>query len=436
MDEIFHFFLFNREEGNKSSSFASWTGMECGRVISVLGRRVVSRGPNCRIGELLLARTPDGNLVRCLVEGFEGFHIQTIALDNPDGLACGNGIYGTGRPISLSAGPHLKGELMDGMGCPADGSNPAQGKSFYPTMHPNGQRLALFSFKRKFQTGLRCIDTLMPLAAGQRVSFQSSTTSPGLTSKTLSMMARYSSASVVVFGLVGTSRRRLAELVASLEPQARAKSAIFAAPSDRGAGERYHCVYAATAAAEYFRDQGEEVLLIIDCLRAWQESYLELSLQIPQPARVSLEGVPLSRLVERAGPRPQGSITAIYTVRGPATTLTRNLEDLVDGRICLTGEMESMGVYPPIDILNSHSRPSQQFLSPRQLRMISSFQWVMRYYQRNRQLIQVGALFKGLSERSDQALDKVERCWSFLRQGINEPSSEEEDMQRLAQCVR
>jgi flagellar biosynthesis/type III secretory pathway ATPase len=374
-------------------------------------------------------------MVRCLVEGFEGFQIQTVALDSPDGLARGNAVYGTGRPISLSAGPHLKGGLLDGMGGPADGSVPIQSESLYPTMLPRGQRLTLFPFKRKFQSGLRCIDTLMPLAAGQRVSLQSNTTSPGLTAKTLSMMARYSSAGVVVFGLIGTSRRRVAELLASLEPQARAKSAIFAAPSDRGAGERYHCVYAATAAAEYFRDLGEDVLLIVDCLKAWQESYLELSLQIPQPTRISLEGVPLSRLVERAGPRPRGSITAIYSIRGAATTLTRSLEELADGRICLSGEMEGIGIYPPIDVLNSHSRPSQQFLSPRQLRMVSSFQWVMRYYQRNRQLIQVGALFKGLSERSDQALDKVERCWSFLRQGINEPSCEEEDLRRLAQCV-
>lgn len=409
--------------------------MECGRVVSVLGRRVVSQGPNCRIGELLLARTPDGNLVRCLVEGFEGFHIQMTALDGPGGLACGNPIYGTGRPISLSAGPHLRGRLMDGMGCPPDGPTAVLGESFYPTMQPQGQRLSLFSFKRRFQSGLRCVDTLMPLAAGQRVLLQSEATSPGLTSKTLAMMARYSSASVIVFGLVGTTRRRLGDLLASLEPDARKKSSIFAAPSDRDAGERYHCVYAATAAAEYFRDQGEDVLLIVDCLRAWQEAYLELSLQIPQPSRVSLEGVPLSRLVERAGPRPQGSITAVYSVRGPVGSLNRSLEELADGRICLTGEMEGMGVYPPVDILKSHSRASQQFLSPRQLRMISSFQWVMRYYQRNRQLIQVGALFKGLSEHSDRALDKVERCWSFLRQGVNEPSCEEEDLRRLAQCI-
>jgi flagellar biosynthesis/type III secretory pathway ATPase len=408
--------------------------MEQGRILKVRGHRLQSLGPLCRIGDLVIAQTADGRFVRCLAEGFDGGHIHLLALDETSGLGYGDPLYSTGRPVSLSVGPGLRGCLLDGFGQRVEGTV-MMSRATYPTMMPRIQRRLPLPLVRKFHTGVRSIDALLTLAIGQRVLFQSFSSCPSLLQKTTSMMARYGGAQTVVFGLIGLKQREIRNLTSLLDTTASSRCVIFSAPSEASAGERFHCAYAATTAAEYFRDQGEDVLLVLDSLEQWQRAYCELSLLSPKQAGLMLRGATLAQLIERAGRRPVGSITGVYCVRGAGGDLSREVGDLVEGRVLFTRDMESLGVYPPIDVLNSHSDPSARLVSLEQRQLVSGFQGVLRYFKKHQQLIRMGALFEGLSEEGDRTLETVQRCWHFLRQGLHEASSEHDSLERLAECV-
>ena len=410
-------------------------GMEQGRIVKVQGHRLLSQGPRCRIGDLVLARTADGRTVRCLTEGFEGLHVHLLALEETRGLGYGDLVLSTGRPVSIQLTPVLRGRLLDGFGTCSSQETAGFGVAVYPTMTPKVQRQIPLPLDRKFHSGVRAIDALLTLGAGQRVLFHSYSSCPSLLRKTTSMMARYGKAQTVVFGLIGYKQREVEQLKSLLDQQTGRRCVIFSAPTGSPAGERFHCGYAATTCAEFFRDQGEDVLLVLDSMQQWQKAYCELSALETEQARELLQGATLAQLVERAGRRAAGSITAVYCLCGSKDSLTRELSELVESRIVFTLEMESLGVYPPIDILKSTSYNWSSLISPEQQQLVSSFHYVLRYFERNKQLIRVGALFEGLCDRSDRALERVQRCWHFLRQGLNEPSNEIDSLRRLAECV-
>jgi flagellum-specific ATP synthase len=385
------------------------------------------------MGDLVFARTADGRLIRCLTEGFEGLHIHLLALEDTHGLSYGAPLFSTGRPISLEVSPFLKGCLLNGFGHTGNGETAGSVQAVYPTMTPRVQRMLPLPLNRRFESGVRSIDSLLTLAIGQRALFHSLSSCSSFVQKTTSMMARFGRAQTVVFGLIGYRQREVQEMMNLLNTCDRC--VVFAAPSDAPAGERFHCAYAATTAAEYFRDRGDDVLLVLDSMQAWQKAYCELSLLAPEQARSLFQGATLAQLVERAGRRSVGSITGIYCLCGPNDSLSRQLSELVESRLVFSREMESLGVYPPIDVLKSYYDQSRELVSIDQLQLRSKFYSVLRYFERNRQLIRMGALFEGLSEEGDQALDTVQRCWNFLRQGLHEPSTERESLKRLAECL-
>jgi flagellum-specific ATP synthase len=407
----------------------------CGRVAQVIGLVIESEGPIASVGEVcrIDSARHDGSTLAEVV-GFRNEHLLLMPLGELRGIHPGSEVIATGLPMRAPVGPALKGRVLDGLGQPLDTLGPVVaeqtvGLNLVPPHPLKRQRIG-----QVFETGIKAIDTFSPCGLGQRLGIFSGS---GVGKSTLlGMMASRAEADVNVIALIGERGREVREfLERDLDEAGRRKSIVIVATSNEPALHRVKGAFLAMAIAEYFRDTGQSVLLMMDSVTRLAMAQREIGLAVGEPPTTrgytpSVFSL-LPQLLERAGTGERGAITGLFTVLVEADDMNDPIADAVrsilDGHIVLTRELATQNHYPAIDVLESISRLNRDLLSPEQLAMSSAAREYLAVYRKNQDLINIGAYPAGTNPAIDRAITLHEPLNRFLRQGVSEGF-------RTAQC--
>ena len=410
----------------QSSELLPWTG----EVVELIGILVVSKGPAVAVGEFCEVMTSSGRPVRTQVIGFRNGHVLSMPLEEIDGIQLHDRIVARQEDAQVVVGPGLVGRVLDGFGKPIDRKAPIRGVSSYGLYNPPGSPLDREHITQPIATGIRAIDTLTPCGKGQRMGIFGGS---GVGKSTLlGAMARHNSADITVIALIGERNREVrAFLELELGPEGREKSVVVCATSDRSAPLRVRACFVALAVAEYFRDQGADVLLIMDSVTRLAMAQREIGLAGGEPP--SQKGYTpsvfnlLPRVLERAGNFRKGSITGFFTVLVEGDDFNEPICDatraILDGHIILSRQLAAAGHYPAIDILNSVSRLNSHLYAPDQLAAARRVRGSMGAYEASKDLIELGAYTAGTNPRLDDAIRLQPEIGAFLRQdtGVTAP---------------
>jgi flagellum-specific ATP synthase len=413
-----------------------------GRVSELIGLVVESRGPEASVGERCEILVPGHRAGRpplqAEVVGFREGRTLLMPLGEPAGVGPGQTVVATGGAVRVDLGAGLLGRVLDGLGRPMDGLPAPSVEARRAVDAPPPDPLGRPPIRTPMELGVRAIDTLMPCGRGQRMGIFAGS---GVGKSTLmGMMARGTSADVNVIALVGERGREVREFIEhDLGPEGLARSVVVVATSDQPALVRIKAAFVATAIAEFFRDRGADVLLMMDSVTRLATAQREVGLAIGEPPATrgytpSVFAM-LPRLLERAGTSPSGSITALYTVLVEGDDMNEPVADAVrsilDGHVVLSRELAHAHHYPAIDVLQSVSRLAPQLLSPEHLDAGGRLRGLMAAHKRAEDLIAIGAYVPGSDPRVDEARSKLEDILGFLRQGTGEPYSRDEALGRL-----
>jgi ATP synthase in type III secretion protein N len=412
-----------------------------GRVQGVAGLSLRFSLPGARVGDVVrVARR--GEPLACEVVGFDGGVAIAMPLGALSGVGPDDAVESTGGPWRVRAGEGLLGRVVDGLGRPCDGGPAIQGPLVAVDADPPGA-LARRPIERPFVTGVRVLDGLMTLGEGQRVGLFAGS---GVGKSTLlGSVARGADADVVVVALVGERGREVAEFLdRSLGPEGRAKSVVVVATSDAASLERIRAAQVATAHAEFFRDRGARVLLLVDSVTRFARALREVGLATGEPP--ARRGYPpsvfaaLPRLLERAGQSARGSITAIYTVLVEGGDMDEPVADevrgILDGHVVLDRPLASRGRYPAVDVTVSLSRLMDSIVEPAHRDAARKLRSLVATYEAKRDLVILGAYAKGSDKELDEALAKMPAVEAFLRQDHDARSPLESTVAQLAAAVR
>ncbi|BCS33540.1 EscN/YscN/HrcN family type III secretion system ATPase [Luteitalea sp. TBR-22] len=396
-----------------------------GQVVRTVGLLVESKGPRVRVGELCELQSRDGAPPLMLeVVGFRDNLLQSVPLGSTTGIRPGDQIVSRGRPASVPVGDALLGRVIDGLCRPLDDLGPLGTSEVGPLHPPPLNPLARQPIDMPIGTGVRAIDALLTVGRGQRVGLFGGS---GVGKSTLlGMMARGTAADVAVIALVGERGREVRSFLEhDLGPEGRRRSVVVVSTSDNPPLVRLRAAYAATAIAEWFRDQGKNVLLMMDSVTRFAMAQREVGLAAGEPP--TAKGYPpsvfglLPGLLERAGNvQGRGSITAIYTVlvEGDDTNepVADNVRAILDGHIVLSRSLGARNHYPAIDILPSVSRTMPDVTTPEHRMKAGRVRDWMALIRENEDLVSVGAYVAGSSARIDDALAHREAIDAFLKQ--------------------
>lgn len=416
-----------------------------GRVVEVTGLIIKARVPGVRIGELCYIETPlRDRPVRAEVVGFKNDLVYLMALGELTGIGPDSEVRPTGDVMTVRVGPCLLGRVLDGLGEPIDGRGPIDPTQTveYPIYAPPPDPMKRKRVLQSFPVGIRVVDALLTIGEGQRMGIFAA--AGGGKSTLLGMLARNTVADVNVIALIGERGREVMDFIEeSLGEEGLARSVLVVATSDQPSLVRLKSAYVATAIAEYFRDQGKRVILMMDSVTRFARAQREVGLAIGEPP--ARAGFPpsvfatLPKLLERAGNSDKGSITAFYTVLVEGDDMTEPVADevrsILDGHIILSRELAARGHFPAIDVLRSASRVMTAVATPDHLKVAQKMKEVIANYEKNRDLILLGAYKRGSDPRVDEALDKYPAVEAFLRQGTHEKDSFEATLQRARSIV-
>ena len=412
-----------------------------GRVQGVTGLSLRFTLPGARVGDIVrVARR--GEPLACEVVGFDGGVAIAMPLGALSGVGPDDAVESTGGPWRVRAGEGLLGRVVDGLGRPCDGGPAIQGPLVAVDADPPGA-LARRPIERPFVTGVRVLDGLTTLGEGQRVGLFAGS---GVGKSTLlGSIARGADADVVVVALVGERGREVTEFLdRSLGPEGRAKSVVVVATSDAASLERIRAAQVATAPAEFFRDRGARVLLLVDSVTRYARALREVGLATGEPP--ARRGYPpsvfaaLPRLLERAGQSARGSITAIYTVLVEGGDMDEPVADevrgILDGHVVLDRSLASRGRYPAVDVTVSLSRSMDSVVEPAHRDSARKLRSLVATYEAKRDLVILGAYAKGSDKELDEALAKMPAVEAFLRQEHDARSPLDSTVAQLAAAVR
>jgi flagellum-specific ATP synthase len=398
-----------------------------GRVVAVLGLVVEVVGVDAAVGDVVMLATTTGlDGVPAEVVGVGRDRLRCMPLGDVEGLRAGDPVIGSGGGLTIRVGDELLGRVLDGLGDPMDGG-PALRGTRVGVQHRAPNALARQRVDTPVGLGVRCLDTLVPAGRGQRFGiFAGSGVGK---SSLLSMIARGTEASISVLALVGERGREVREFVeGDLGEAGLARSVVVVATSDAPAVTRLRAAFVATRIAEWFRDGGQDVLLMMDSLTRVAMAQREIGLSNGEPP--ATRGYPpstfalLPRLLERAGPAPVGSITGIYTVLVDGDDHDEPIADaarsILDGHVTLSRQLATAGHFPSIDVLASVSRVVGAVTSPEQRAAAAVLRRVMAAYRDARELVEVGAYAPGSSPDVDAALVHRGAIDSFLTQPIDQ----------------
>lgn len=410
-----------------------------GKVTQVVGLVIESEGPQAPVGEVCIIRDRTGReICRSEIVGFRGNKILSMSLGELTDIAPGSTIEATGEALSVSVGDMLLGRILDGLGNPIDGREPlisSERRTIY-AQPPNP--FARKRIKEPITTGVRAIDGLLTLGKGQRIGiFAGSGVGK---STTLGMIARNTTADVNVIGLVGERGRELRDFIEKdLGPEGMARSVVVVATSDQPALVRIKASLIATTIAEYFRDKGLDVLLMVDSVTRLAMAQREVGLAVGEPP--ATKGYPPSvfalmpKFMERAGTSDRGTITAMYTVLVEGDDMNEPIADtargILDGHIVLSRRLAGKGHYPSIEILESVSRVMSDVTEPHHRAVAREFQEILATYREAEDLINVGAYQRRTNPKIDRAIALIDRMNDFLRQSVDDGAPFDDTISKL-----
>jgi FliI/YscN family ATPase len=394
-----------------------------GRVRELAGLVVASDGPAVAAGDFCEICSAAGKSVRAQVVGFREGRVLLMPLEETGGVQLGDAVIARAEAARVEVGPHLLGRVLDGFGKPIDGGPEFDHEQSYDLYASPPGPLEREHITEPLVTGIRAIDSLLPLGKGQRVGIFGG--SGAGKSTLLGAMARHNSADVSVVALIGERNREVREfLEKELSADGLKRSVVVVATSDQPAPLRIRAAFVATAVAEYFRDQGKNVLLVMDSVTRLAMAQREIGLAAGEPP--SQKGYTpsvfslLPKICERAGNFKSGSITGFFTVLVEGDDFNEPICDAVrailDGHIILSRELGTMGHYPAIDILNSVSRLASRVAAPDQREAARKIREALAEYHRSEDLINLGAYAAGSNPRLDAAIRLRPKLMDFLRQ--------------------
>ncbi|MGI5839074.1 MAG: flagellar protein export ATPase FliI [bacterium] len=410
-----------------------------GQILSITGLTIESIGPRVDIGELCYIKGSGDHLSPAVAAGFREDRMLLLPLGEMNGVGPGCQLYAAGRPLAIPVGDDLQGRVIDVFGRPLDEAGPIRARQHYSLENSPPLPLERRSIREPLACGIRAIDGLLTCGKGQRLGIFAGS---GVGKSTLlGMVARNTAADVNVIALVGERGREVRDFIENdLGKEGLRRSVIIVATSDQPAMLRVYAALAGTAVAEYFRDKGKDVLLMMDSVTRFAMAQREIGLANGEPP--TTKGYPpsvfalLPRLLERAGTAEIGSITGFYTVLVDGDDMTDPIADAVrsilDGHIVLTRELANQNHYPAIDVLQSVSRLMPSVAPEAGQAAAGKVKSLLATYREAEDLVNIGAYQKGANPRIDAALESIDSINAFLRQAVAEKSDFEQTQAALS----
>ena len=414
-----------------------------GRVVQLIGLVIESEGPLASVGEICRIESAghDGSTLAEVV-GFRNHHVLLMPLGELHGIHPGSEVIGLGSTLRVPVGDELLGRVIDGLGQPLDDLGPIQAADDVSLNLPPPHPLKRQRISQCFRTGVKAIDTFIPCGRGQRLGIFAGS---GVGKSTLlGMIASQAEADVNVIALIGERGREVREfLEKDLDEVGRKKSVVIVATSNQPAIARLKGAFVAMSVAEYFRDKGKNVLLMMDSVTRFAMAQREIGLAVGEPPATrgytpSVFSL-MPQLLERAGSGEVGSITGLFTVLVEADDMNDPIADAVrsilDGHVVLTRELATQNHYPAIDVLESVSRLTRDLTTPAQQELTGRGREALANYRKNQDLINIGAYPAGTNPAIDLSIHLHEPMKKFLCQGIRQGFSTEQSWADLTQTL-
>ncbi len=402
-----------------------------GRVTKIVGLTIESNGPTTRIGDVCKVYSYKGNeSIEAEVVGFKDQRVLLMPFGKVEGIGLGSRVISTNQPFQVPVGKKFVGRVLDALGNPMDDKGPIEPDYLYPVENEPPAPLSRSRIKEVLPLGIKAIDGLLTVGRGQRMGIFAGS---GVGKSTLlGMIARNAVADINVITLVGERGREVKDFIEKdLGPEGLKKSILIVATSDQPAMMRLKCAMVGTAIAEYFRDQGKNVLLLMDSLTRFAMAQREIGMAVGEPP-IS-RGFPpsvysiLPQLLERTGTSEKGSITGLYTVLVEGDDMNEPISDTVrgilDGHIVLSRVLASANHYPAIDVLSSISRVMRDIVTPEHFNNAGFIKNKLAIYREAQDLINIGAYKKGSNPDIDEAIALNGPIDGFLKQRVDEKAT-------------
>lgn len=411
-----------------------------GKVTQIVGLVLEASGLKASIGEVckIISRNEEVTIDAEIV-GFKEGKALLMPLGDLRGIGPGSKVVATNEEFKVPVGEHLLGRVLDGLGRPIDDKGPLKIKEYYSVYNKPSDPISRKKVEEPVATGIRSIDGALTIGKGQRMGIFSGS---GVgKSTTLGMIARNTSADINVIALIGERGREVRDFIEKdLKKEGLKRSVVIAATSDQPALIRRMGAFVATSIAEYFRDKGYNVMLMMDSVTRFAMAQREIGLAIGEPPTTkgytpSVFGL-LPKLLERAGTTPkEGAITGLYTVLVEADDMNEPISDAVrailDGHVVLSRQLAAQSQYPPVDILESVSRCMIDITTPEHKKAANRLKETISTYKNAEDLINIGAYVKGSNPSIDFAIEKIGSVRKFLRQEIEEKADYTETVDTL-----
>lgn len=410
-----------------------------GKIENVTGMAMEASANNSRIGDLVLIyNEKQKREIPAEVVGFHGDKVQLMAYENLSGIGSGSFVRNTGKRLKVPVGEFLRGRIIDALGHPLDNKGEISADKYYYVENETVNPLDRPPITERLEFGIKAIDGLNTIGKGQRIGIFAGS---GVGKSTLmGMIARNVTADINVIALVGERGREVLEFAErDLGPEGMKRSVLVVATSDQPAMLRMKCPMVATTIAEYFKNQGYDVLLMMDSLTRFAMAHREIGLATGEPpvARGYTPSIyaEFPKLLERCGNFATGSITGVYTVLVEGDDTNEPISDMVrgilDGHIVLSRKLANANHFPAIDINASISRLMATIAAPEHKKLAGDLRDLYSLYMQNEDLISIGAYKAGTNHRLDYAISKIDKINSFLKQKVEESFTFDEIVEEL-----